>query len=171
MMKENHPPYSTMEKELRKKSFGVITTVDSENRPHATGILYGVSPRDKPLRIYILTKGNTAKVRHISQNSSVSILVPIPHHILRMIPDSTVTIRGTAEITTLEDSDFREAFNQKRVLRMNLKVDPKTLRKAVVIKTTPEPVIHCYGVGISLMELGKDPAGASYKVRIPENRL
>jgi len=170
-MMKDHPSYSIVEKELRRKSFGVITTVDAESRPHATGILYGVSPKGKPLRIYILTKGNAAKVRHINKNPNVSLLVPYPHHILRVIPDSTITIRGTAEITTMEDPDFKEAFNQKRVLRMNLEVDPETLRKAVVIKITPEPVIQCYGVGISLMELGRDPTGASYKVRIPENRL
>jgi general stress protein 26 len=171
MMKKNHPSYSIIEKELRRKTFAVITTVDIKNRPHATGILYGSSTPEDPLRFYIVTKRKSAKVRNIRENPNVSLLVTYPHYILRFIPDSTVTIRGTAEITTLEDEAFRKAFSQKRILRMNLEMDDATMEKAVVIKITPDPVIQCYGVGIGLNELRKDPTVANYKVRIPKQRL
>lgn len=171
MTDKQRPTFTQIEKELRRKTFAIITTVDHNNRPHATGILYGTSTPKDPLRFYIVTKRKSAKIRNIRENPNVSLLVTYPHHILRFIPDSTATIRGTAKITTLDDKAFRRAFSQKQVLRMNLEMDDATMEKAVVIEITPDLVVQCYGVGISVNELRKDPTNANYKVQIPEQRI
>ena len=36
--------FEFVEKHVRKKSFGILTTIDRKGRPHSTGIVYGVSP-------------------------------------------------------------------------------------------------------------------------------
>ena len=74
-------------------------------------------------------------------------------------------------MTTMDDEIFKRAFNQKRVLRMNLEMDDATREKAVVIEIMPEPVVQCYGIGLSLNELRKDPTGAKYKVQVSEGRI
>ncbi len=163
--------FAQVEKELKKKTFGIISAVDHKNRPHSTGIIFGMSTPEDPVYFYIVTKGKAAKVRYIKNNPNVSLLVTFPHHFLRFVPDSTVTIRGRAEILSLDDVGFRKAFEQKRMLRMNLQMNPETMRKAVVIRISPESTVYCYGVGIGLNELRKDPTVANYKVTIPRQRL
>lgn len=34
--------FESVEKEVRKKTFGVLSTIDSKGRPHSTGIIFGV---------------------------------------------------------------------------------------------------------------------------------
>ncbi len=40
--------FEYVEAAVRKKTFGVLTTIDGEGRPHSTGVLYGVSPPASP---------------------------------------------------------------------------------------------------------------------------
>ncbi len=163
--------FSAVEKEIRKKTFGLISTVDPVGRPHTTGILFGMSPPDSPVLFYIVTSKNAAKVRYIRRNPNVTLTVTFLHHWLRFVPDSTVMFRGTADLVSLDDEGFRAAFSQKRMLRMNLQVDSDVLKDSTVIRIMPDRTAYCYGVGVGINELRKDPTSARYKVIIPKGRL
>ena len=162
---------AVVEKEVRKKTFGIISVVDPDGRPHSTGVLFGMSPSDSPMFLYVVTSRKAAKVRYIKRNPSVSLTVTFPHHWLRFVPDSTVMFRGTADLVFLDDEGFRAAFSQKRMLRMNLQVDSEAMKDSIVIRVRPDRTVYCYGVGIGINELRKDPTAARYKVVIPEGRL
>jgi len=164
-------PFDIVEREVRKKTFGVISTVDSKGRPHSTGIIYAVSPPGERLAFYIVTQSRAAKVRNIEGNPNVSLVVTFPHHFLRFIPDSTVMFRGKADILSLDDEGAQQAFGQKAMTRMNLKVDSEVLKESVVIRIRPSKSVYCYGVGIGLNTMRKDPTAARYKVTIPPDRL
>lgn len=163
--------FDFIEKEVRKKTFGVLTAIDSKGRPHSTGILYGVSPPESKFALYILTMDGYAKVRHIRRNPNVSLVVTFPHYYIRFAPASYVMFRGTAELVPFIDSDAQWAFSQKRVLRMNQGIDPEILERALFIKMNPEPTVFCYGVGIGIMKLRSELGAGDYKVTIPANRL
>ncbi|MFW9886819.1 MAG: pyridoxamine 5'-phosphate oxidase family protein [Candidatus Thorarchaeota archaeon] len=163
--------FDFIEREVRKKTFGVLTAVDTNGRPHSTGILYGVSPPKSKFALFVVTSESSAKVRHIKRNSNVSLVVTFPHYYIRFAPASYVMFRGTAELVPLDDSDAQWAFNQKRILRMNQGVDPELLEKALFIKINPEPTVFCYGVGIGIMELRREHTEGDYKVTIPSDRL
>ncbi|MHA1717374.1 MAG: pyridoxamine 5'-phosphate oxidase family protein, partial [Promethearchaeota archaeon] len=68
---------------LRKKTFGILTTISKDGHPHSTGILYGVSPPGSKFSIYVLTRKSYRKVKNIESNPKVSFVIPFPHYILR----------------------------------------------------------------------------------------
>lgn len=163
--------FSIVEKELRKKTFGILSTVDQKGRPHSTGLIFAVSAPEDDFALYLATLEKSAKVRYIKNNPNVSFLVTFPHYYLRFIPDSTIMFRGTAELLSFEDEGAQRAAAQKKMTRMNLEMDPEVLKKSVIIRIRPNPTVYCYGVGIGLNQLRKDPTAARYKVVIPQKRL
>ncbi len=163
--------FELLEKNVRKKTFGVLTTIDPKGRPHSTGVLYAVGPPDKPFALYNIAGEKYAKVRNIKQNPNVSLFVPFPHYWIRFAPASYVMFRGMAEILPADNADGRWAMSQTRIGRMNLQTDADEIgTDYVYIKTTPEPTIFCYGLGYGLMELRKDHTKGAYKVTIPIDR-
>ena len=163
--------FEEVEREVRRKTFGVLSTVDSRNRPHSTGIIFAVSAPEDEFALYIVTQKESAKVRNIKQNQHVCLVVTFPHHFLRFIPDSTVMFRGIAELCSLDDEDAQRAFAQKYMTKMNLDVDSEVLRNSVVIKIKPYKTVYVYGMGIGLNTMRKDPTSARYKVTIPSDRM
>ncbi|MFW2339888.1 MAG: pyridoxamine 5'-phosphate oxidase family protein [Acidimicrobiia bacterium] len=159
------PTYDYVEAAIRKKTFGIYTTIDSQGRPHATGVLYGVSPPSSPLAIYILTQEHYVKVRNVLANPNSTLVIPFPHRILSFVPSNCVTLRGTSEIVPFSAPDGRWAFEQHRILRDNA----LWLEEAapVFLKLVPEPKIRCYGLGISMMKLRSDHTDGGYNVFIP----
>ena len=121
MMKELS--FDFVEKEVRKKSFGVLTTIDSKGRPHSTGIIYAVGPQEKPFALYSISGSQYAKVRNIKRNPNVSLVVTFPHYWVRFAPASYVMFRGMAEILPDDDVNGRWAMSQSRIGRMNLQTD------------------------------------------------
>ena len=70
------PNFEFIEKEIKKKTFGIISTIDQDGHSHSTGIVYGIAPSNSKFALYILTDQNYKKVKNIESNNSVSF-VPI----------------------------------------------------------------------------------------------
>ncbi len=162
--------FDFVEREIRKKTFGVLSTIDSKGRPHSTGILFGLSSPDEPFRIYMLASKDYQKVKNIQRDPRVSFVITFPHFYVRFAPASYVMFRGVAEIIPFEDGSAKRAFQAKRILRMNLNsgYDEKDI---VFISVKPERRVVCYGLGYSIMDLRNQHTGADYRVFIPEDRL
>jgi nitroimidazol reductase NimA-like FMN-containing flavoprotein (pyridoxamine 5'-phosphate oxidase superfamily) len=169
-MPEPERSFAFIEAQLRKKTFGVLSTISPGGSLQTTGIIYAVSPPVAPLRLYLLTDRSFLKVRNISRNPEVSFLVPYPHHLLPFVPASCISFPGTAEIVPLEDPEGRQAFTTRRILRMNLD-EVAAMDEAVFIRIRPKRSMHCYGVGIGLLTIARKPAEAAYSVAIPADRL
>ncbi|MHA2378402.1 MAG: pyridoxamine 5'-phosphate oxidase family protein [Candidatus Thorarchaeota archaeon] len=169
-MTEQQFDFEFVEREVRKKTFGVLTAIDSKGRPHSTGILYGVSPPESRFALYVIAGSRYAKVRHIKGNPNVSLVVTFPHYYIRFAPASYAMFRGVADFVPLDAAEVQWAFRQKRILRMNIETDPGE-HEMIVIRLQPEPTVFCYGLGIGLNELRKSHVTGSYKVTIPEHRL
>lgn len=163
--------FDFVEQQVRKKTFGVLTTIDSKGRPHSTGVFYAVGPPEKPFVLYSISGANYAKVKNIKQNPNVSLVVTYPHYYVRFAPASYVMFRGIAQILPGDDMDGRWAMSQSRIGRMNLQTDADELGvEYIYIKLIPEPAVFCYGLGYGLMEMRRNHAGLGYKVTIPEER-
>ncbi len=169
-MAEHRIGFEVVEREVRKKSFGILSVVDSKGRPHSTGILYGVSPPQSKLAFYIISGSRYTKVRHIKRNPNVSLVVTFPHYYIRFAPASYAMFRGAADFASIDDEEVQWAFRQKRILRMNIDTVLEEY-EIVVIRILPEPTVFCYGIGMGLNELRKSHEIGSYKVRIPDHRL
>ena len=170
-MSERGITFNYIENEVRKKTFGILSTVTPKGHPHQVGMIYAVSHPESPFRLYMGTGMRSRKAKNIQSNSKVSFLVTFPHYYLRMVPSYTATFRGKADFVSFEDNDVQWAFNQKMILRMNFDVDPELLEDLVIIRIKPTPTVNCYGLGIGLNEIRKSHATSFYNVKIPQDRL
>jgi hypothetical protein len=163
--------FDFVEQKVRKKSFGVISTIDSKGRPHSTGIIYAVGPPESPFALYCVVGTTYVKARNIKRNPNVSLVVTFPHYWIRFAPASYAMFRGTAEIVPFDYPDGKWAMSQTRIGRMNLQTDADASgADYVFIKIDPEPTVFCYGLGHSIMEMRGDHTNMDYKVTIPVNR-
>ncbi len=160
-------PFEYIEKQLRKKSFGVISTIDSKGRPHSTGVIYTIAPKPNPFHFYILTGAEYRKTKYIEANPNVAFMITFPHYWLRFVPANVVHFQGKADILPFEDSIGKESFMQNRISRMNLNTE--TDDEIIFIRIKPSKKLNVYGLGIPLMQMRGDHANAGYKVEIPED--
>jgi general stress protein 26 len=164
--------FEFVEEQVRKKTFGILSTIDKKGRPHSTGIVYAVGHPEKPFAFYCIVGVNYAKVRNIKRNPNVSLVVTFPHYWIRFAPASYAMFRGKAEILPGDDADGMWAMSQTRIGRMNLQTETEASgAEYAYIRIKPEQTVFCYGLGYGIMELRGDHTGAAYKVTIPKNRF
>ncbi|MFW9902971.1 MAG: pyridoxamine 5'-phosphate oxidase family protein [Candidatus Thorarchaeota archaeon] len=171
-MNTNQFSFSFVEKQVRRNTFGVLTTINKDGTPHTTGILYGVSPPSSKFALYFLTSIKYKKTRNIRQNPNVSFLIPFPHYYIRFAPSATVTFFGKADLITLEDEVIQAIFSKKRILRLIIKrIKEEEPESITFIKIKPKSKVLCHGLGINVLKLRRGHAQAGYSVLIPQNRL
>jgi hypothetical protein len=166
--------FEHIERELRRHNFGILSTVSPRGRSQSAGILYGVSTRDTPLNLYVITQSKTAKVRNILKNSNVSFVVPVARRLFSFVPPSCIYFQGTGRILEIDNQNALEAFRSSYILRENVKlashIKENELGRVCFIRITSDPVILTYGLGISIMEFRKHAADAASRVEIPPQR-
>ncbi|MHA2472646.1 MAG: pyridoxamine 5'-phosphate oxidase family protein [Promethearchaeota archaeon] len=154
---------------IRKKTFGILTTLNNDGSPHTSGIIYGVSNKDDKFALYLLTYKKNKKVRNIQRDPKVSFVIPFPHHILRFIPSGAITINGIAKILPVNTKEIIQVFEDKRILRMLIAdIDFENDTDYVFIKIEPKSKIFCYGVGFSIWKLRSSHTTGGYTVTIPD---
>jgi len=169
-MPETRFNYDFVANQVHKKNFGILGTTDSQNKIHSTGILYGTSPPGKKLILYLLTGKNYRKTRNIAVNRKVSFVIPFPHYYLRFVPPSCISMQGEAEIIEINDPEARSAFRKGRVLRMVLGSLDEEIAEGgnIFIRLIPKGKVHCYGVGLNVVQIQRSIESASYSVVIPD---
>jgi hypothetical protein len=162
--------FGFIEAQLRKKTFGVLSTANPDGSLQSTGILYAVSPPGAAFRLYLLTERSYLKARNVARNPQVSFLVPYPHRLLPFVPASCISFPGTAEIGPLDDPEGRAAFTGNRILRMNL-AESDAAADGIFLLIRPKRSMHCYGIGMGVVQIARNPAEAGYSVEVPTSRL
>lgn len=158
-----------VEKQIRKKTFGILGTVSPLGNAHTSGIVYGVSPPQEKFRLYILTKNDYFKAKNIQKNPHVSMTITYPHYWLRFAPAATIYFQATARLLQFDDPIPQEVFKQKRILRLVIpkgEISQKEKESYVFIEIKPKKII-CHGVGIGLLKQRKDHEHTSYYIELP----
>ena len=164
--------FEQIEDAMRRRNFGILCSLSGDNRPHSTGVLYAVSAPRRPFALYVTTNTGNKKARNIARNSNVSFTIPIPRSLLRFLWPHCIQFQGSASIISIDDEVACETFNRSILLKRVLKREREHFReKAIFIKIHPDPIIHTYGLGVSLIDLLKDIGKGSSSVRIPSSRL
>lgn len=110
--------FEYLEKLLRTKNFGILSTVADTGQPHSVGVVYATSPPSAhSFSLYLLSRVTLKKVKNISNNPNVAFVVPFPHYIMRMIPPACIQFSGKAELISFEDAIARRAFQSSIVVR------------------------------------------------------
>lgn len=160
-----------VEKKIRAKSFGVLSTVSPLGRAQSSGVLYGVSDITEKCKLFILTGLDYKKTHNIMKNPHVSFTITFPHYYFRFAPASTIQFQALAKILSIDDQKAINSFKTKRILRdmlgwLDTKEDLKDHERMVFIELTPMGKYNCYGVGYSIIELAKKAHNATYQVGI-----
>jgi hypothetical protein len=136
-------------REVEKHFFAVLAFATAKGEARSAGIDYTVRDRE----IYILTRSNSWKVRHITANPHVSMTVTIPKRVPFMpwipIPPATITLQGVASIH--DPKDIAPDIVPK--LLRGLKTTPEELARICIIKVHPKGEFVTYGVGVSLQTM------------------
>ena len=163
--------FRTVETEMRRRNYGVLSTVSRNGRPHSTSVTYAVSARSRPLALYIVTDRRSKKARNIGRNLNVAFVMPVPRSPASLSPGS-IQFQGTAEIVPVTDETAQEAFKASFVLRRILQMQFAQKREvSIFVRIRPDALVFTYGVGATLFRLMKHVEGASARVEIPATRL
>jgi hypothetical protein len=164
--------FAYVEKQLRKKNFGILSTVTPQGRPHSVGVVYAVAPREQPFSLYLISRPVLKKVRNIRNNPNVSFVVPFPHYLIRLIPPSCIQFQGRAELIPFTDPIAIKAFQSSIVLRRSL-MHSAELGESIFIRVVPSKKIFCYGIGANVWQLlipSQNREVRNFHVVVPQNR-
>ncbi|MHA1966439.1 MAG: pyridoxamine 5'-phosphate oxidase family protein [Candidatus Hodarchaeales archaeon] len=175
-MKKQEFSFSFIEKKVRSKTFGILTTLNGNGTPHSTGILYGVSPPSSKFFLYFLTAKKYKKVRNIRNNPYISFIIPFPHYYIRFVPSGTVTFNGKVSLLPPTEikgsSEIKSIFSRKRVLKLILKeIETQDTDLLTFGKIVPHSKVLCHSVGYNILKLRKGHKQGGYSVLIPPERL
>ena len=168
-MKDKSFSVEYIEKKIRKKSFGILSTVSPKGWSQSSGVMYGSSTSSEPLKLYIITDKKYKKTQNIINNSHVSFVITFPRYYIRFAPASTIQFQATAKILPMTDKTALEIFKKKRILRdlTDFTDDDYIKDEFVFIELSPVKRYNCYGVGYSILELARNTEEATYQVEIP----
>jgi hypothetical protein len=165
-------PFGYIEKQLRKKNFGILTTVTPEARPHSVGVVYAMAPPGSPFCLYLITRPVLKKARNICDNPNVSFVVPFPHYLFRSIPPRCIQFQGKAELLPIDDPVAVKAFQSSIVLKRSMEHSLR-LGQSIFIRILPDKKIFCFGIGASLLRFlipSQNKNLGNFYVIISENR-
>src|SRR5215218_6973416 len=144
-------PFGYIEKQLRKKNFGILTTVTPEGRPHSVGVVYAMAPPGSPFCLYLITRPVLKKARNIRDNPNVSFVVPFPHYLFRSIPPRCIQFQGKAELLLIDDPIVIKAFQSSFVLKRSMEHSLR-LDESIFIRIVPDKKISCFGIGANILQ-------------------
>jgi hypothetical protein len=172
-MISNTPAFEAVEKALRRRTFGTLSTVTREGRPHATGVVYAVSPPGEPLCFYVTTDARNKKIDNVRSHADAAFVVPLFRPVLTMAPPACIQFQGTAEVVDAADEGALAAFRSTWFGRTILKTEHHIVAgdgQLCFIRIKPGPVMFTYGFGMSLLALRRRAGQGAARVLVPEER-
>jgi hypothetical protein len=163
--------FAYVERLLRTKNFGILTTITPEGSPHSVGVVYALSPPGEPFCIYLITRPVLKKARNISNNPNVSFVVPFPHYVFRTIPPACIQFQGKANLMPIDNPIAVKLFHSSIVLRRSFR-HSLNLGQSIFIRIIPDNKIFSFGIGVNIWQFllrSKNKNLGNYHVVIPEN--
>lgn len=149
----------TVVSELRKRDFGVLSTVDPDGKPHSAGVNYGVFLTQGKLSLYVMTRRHLKKARNIAGNPHVAFVAPLTRRVLWFLPPASISFQGTAEILDWKDEEstkvFESFFMGRQILRKYEEANRRGETRICSLRITPESEISTYMVGYPVWEMSK----------------
>lgn len=163
------PEFDVVDRALRRRTFATLATVTNQGRPHATGVIYAISPPGEPLRFYVTTNAINKKIANLRTNQDVAVVIPLPRR-LRWLPPACVQFQGTAEVVDGDDPGALRAFRSTWFLRLILRTEHRIVARGgriCFIRIRPDSVLFTYGFGMSLWSLRRHAGRGAGRVHVP----
>jgi general stress protein 26 len=154
------PDLDQVVKAIAKRSFCMLATASPSRRPHVAGVLYEAIG----LTLYVNMSRDGRKALNIAENPYVAVSIPI-RRLPVGGPPSTVQFQGRAEILGFDHPDIvrmLEAGELKKVTSHGELDHPD----GCFVRITPLRRLTTYGLGMSLLQLIRDPLHAGGTVEL-----
>ena len=164
--------FEYVENLLRKKNFGVLTTITPEAKPHSIGVVYSVSPSHQPFCIYLITRSALKKARNIRNNPNISFVVPFPHYLFRRMPSACIRFQGKAALIPIDDAIAMNAFQSSSVLRSSM-MHSIDMGESTFIRIVPDNKIFSFGISASIWQYlirSQNKTLGNFHVVVPQSR-
>lgn len=148
-------------KTLQTRSFAVLSTVSAAGWPHAAGVIYQLVDGV----MYVSTDLSSRKARSIAENPRVAVMVPIRRMPVGA-PPSSVQFQATAEILPLDDPDLVSLAGAGKLKKVTGH-DELERPGGCFLRITPRPKLNTYGLGMSIIQLARDPLNAAGVAALP----
>ena len=160
-------------KALRRRSFGVLSTVGPDGRSHSVGVEYGVFSRGGAFDLYVMTRRQLKKARDIAGDPKVSFVVPLTRRLLWFLPPPCIQFEATAEVLDRNDPRGIETFGTfwmgRRILKMYAELEGRGETGICFLRISPGSSVSTYMVGHSIWELSRRMEVGMETVRIPSD--
>lgn len=157
----DHRLLNRITKALTRRSFATLATTSPAQRPHVVAVLYEAVGRT----LYVTMSRHTRKARNIAENPHVAVCVPVRR--LPIGPAAAIQFQGTAELLAQDDPEITRLIETGRLKRITAhgELDDPDNR---FVRIRPRRRIHAYGIGMSLLDVFRDPLHADRTVELPE---
>ena len=139
-----------IERTLARCSFCVMASTSPSGRGHAAGVLFEYLDG----ALYVHTMRSSRKACNIAGNSQVGIVIPTRR--LPVGPPFNVQFQATAQLLAMDNLEI-VALLKRRALRSIRGHGALAEPDGCFIRITPGPVVHTYGIGVSLAAVIRDP--------------
>jgi hypothetical protein len=165
--------FAAVERVIKRHRFGMLSTLNHDGGPHATGVVYAVSSTPGPLTLYVTTRRTTVKAGNISADPRVAFVIPVPRRVLPVFPPGVIQFAGSAEVLDPTDAAATRAFHSSWFHRRILAAEQRLVveqAEMCFIAIRPRRALLTYGIGMSAVDVMRRPRQAMGRVRLPEDR-
>ncbi len=153
------PDAETVLKAIATRSYATLATVSTAGRPHVAGVLYAAVGRT----LYVSTDRSSRKARNIAATPEVAVTIPVRR--VPVGPPSAVQFQGTAELLDRDDPEITRLVEQGE-LKAITSHGELDLPDGCVVRITPGRRLLTYGLGMSLLQLWRNPLDAGGVVEL-----
>lgn len=172
-MTEPDRAFGVVERTIRRRTFGTLSTLTRRGSPHATGVVYAVSPPSQPLMLYVTTRTTTVKVANVRTEPGVAFVIPVPHRGIPLFPPAAVQFQADATIVGADDTAALHAFEASWFHRRILGTEQHIVTEGAnmcFIAIRPRRTLYTYGIGMSALDILRHPRQAISRIDLPAGR-
>jgi hypothetical protein len=144
-------------KAIARRSFAVLATSSSANRPHVAGVMYAQTPHG----FLVSTSGDSVKARNIRQNDRVGVSIPVRK--VPVGPPFCVQFQTTAEVLAVDDPLVRELLDAG-ALKAITGHGELDLPDSVFLRLRPPRRVVTSGLGVPLLSVLRHPLEAGRSI-------
>lgn len=148
-------PLDTITTLIEKRAFCTISTVSPAGRPHAAGVAYSLVGRN----IWFNTQASSRKARNIAANEYLAMVIPV-RRVPVGAPPSTIQFQSTGRIVSVDDPEVAELVKNGHLGDITSHGELE-LPDSCFVKVELPTRIFTYGLGMSILQLAKNPLAAS----------
>jgi hypothetical protein len=142
---------------IRRKSFGILSTVSPAGRPHAAGVVYDAVDGPAGLHLYLNTFRSSRKALNVAAAGHVAFVIPVRR--IPVGPPFSIQFQASARIIEMNDPEITDLV-ARGALKHSAAHGALDEPDGCFIRLAPVGRLHSYGIGVSTMAVARDPLHA-----------